>query len=101
MNNQWGQEIGPGAVVGYVNKTGSYSERKLGVVLDLGTRKRDFGSNPENTAHVLWVLDGSYGAAETHLHRGTVGLKRLFKLDPESLDPDIKNTLQAAYEGAK
>lgn len=101
MKNQWGQDIEVGDFVGYVNKTGSYTERKLGVVEGFGERRNDYGSNPETTLHVYWVWDGSYGLAEDHPHKGTVGLKRVFKLDPASLHDYVREGLERAAERAK
>lgn len=95
MKNQWGQEIDVGDVVAYVNKTGSYTERKIGKVTGFGSRDV-YGTHPEVTLHVLWLYDGSYGLAEEHRHKGTVGLRRVFKLDPASLHPYIYEGLVAA-----
>jgi hypothetical protein len=96
MRNQWGQDIQAGDVVAYTNRTGSYTERKLGVVIEFGERRTDFGSNPENTVFVSWVWDGSYGSPEKHPHKGTVGLKRVFQIDPASLDRFVLEGLQDA-----
>jgi hypothetical protein len=100
VKNQWGQEIDKGDIVGYVNKTGSYTERKLGVVEGFGQRE-NWGSNPENTLHVYWLWDGSYGLAQDHPHKGTVGVSRVFKLDPASLDATVREGLEKAAERAK
>jgi hypothetical protein len=96
MKNQWGQEVEVGDYVAYTNRTGSYTERKLGRVLGFGTRRQDYGSNGETTVQVLWVWDGSYGLAEPRLHRGSVGLRRVVKVDPESLHPFIRDGLREA-----
>lgn len=98
MKNQWGQDIEVGDIVGYVNKTGSFTERKIGVVEGFAERK---GTIPETTLKVYWVFDGSYGPPADHRHRGTVGLRRVFKLDPASLHPYIYEALVQARQGVK
>lgn len=101
MKNQFGQDIEVGDYVGYTNKTGSFTERKVGVVTGFGSRERGYGSTPETTAHVTWVWDGSYGLAAENTHKGTVGVRRVFKLDPASLYPFVVQELERVSEGAK
>lgn len=100
MNNQWGQNIEVGDIVGYVNKTGSYTERKIGTVTGFGTRDRGYGVT-ETTLHVTWAWEASYGPPEERVIKGTVGLRRVFRLDPGSLHPYLVEGLQRAAEGAK
>lgn len=92
MKNQWGQEIEIGDIVAYVNKTGSYTDRKLGRVVAFGTRNGDY-HDYETTVQVQWVWDGSYGLPEERRHRGTVGLRRVVKVDPASLHPYVRDGL--------
>lgn len=94
MKNQWGQDIEVGDFVAYTNRTGSYMERKLGRVEGFSTRRADYGSNGETTVQVQWVWDGSYGLAEERRHRGSVGLRRVVKVDPASLHPFIREGLE-------
>jgi hypothetical protein len=101
VKNQFGQEIEIGDFVGYVNRTGSYTERKVGVITGFGSRERGYGSVSETTAHVTWVWDGSYGLAAENKHKGTVGVRRVFKLDPASLYPYVAEALQQAGGEAK
>lgn len=96
MKNQWGQDIEVGDYVAYTNRTGSYTERKLGKVLGFGERRQDYLSQRETTVQVLWVWDGSYGLPEPRQHRGSVGLRRVIKVDPESLHPYVRDGLQEA-----
>jgi hypothetical protein len=93
MRNQWGQDIEVDDIVAYVNRTGSYTERKLGIVLAFGSRNEDYGSQHETTVRVQWVWDGSYGLAEERRHRGTVGLRRVVKVDPATLHDYIREGL--------
>lgn len=87
MQNQFGQRIEVGDIVGHVSKTGSYTDRKVGRVVGFGERKDWSGKKVEDTVLVDWLLDGAYGEearSMTGLSRG-VGITRLLKLDPAGI----------------
>lgn len=90
MFNQWGQEISPGDIVGYVSKTGSHTTRKLGVVLSFGERDRYYMSQPEVVALVDWRVNGSYNSRVIlEESKGRCGINTLFRLEPSTLRADV------------
>lgn len=84
MLNQFGQHIEVGDWVGWVSKTGSHTDRKVGRVVSFGERKIGWNDRIEATVVVHWLFDGTYGhiaKAVDSVGKG-VGITRLLKLDP-------------------
>ena len=83
MINQFGQHIEVGDWVGWVSKTGSYTDRRVGKVLRFGERDAGYG-HKETTVIVHWLLDGAHGdiATACNFIGNGVGINRVLKLDP-------------------
>lgn len=95
ITNQWGQMIELDDIVAYVSKTGSTTDRRIGVVVALTQTKID--SYPDRyvpAVKVEWKWEGSYcDTGKPPVKSGdkpsTIRINNVFKLQPSSLSNDL------------
>lgn len=90
--NQFGQKLERGSVVGHANRSGSFTERKVGVVTGFGVRQHSYGRD-DMVAKVTWVHSGGQTTWPKPLKSPGVDVNKLFVLDDRTIDRDIVNAI--------
>lgn len=109
MKNDFGQDIRVGSFVGLGVRKGDSSEQRVGIVLDLFTKIDTYRPNRVSwhgkcawyDPNVYYMWNAEKEESEAFFRPGKVMISnqmfRFFLLDPASLDPEIAETLRAAY----